>query len=196
MPGTRLLVAAGAALAIGVGAAASTGAVKVTVKPRGAIAGERITVLARADRGAGRCTAQMTRPGAPATALPPKTPARGLVSWKWTVPVSAKTGTSSARVTCRRSGSGQGRFSVRALPAGDPDAGKTVFLLNCGGCHTLTDAGTQGTSVDLDQKQPSYERTVDRVVNGRRLMPSFKTRLTAQQIADVSAYVARAVATP
>ena len=30
-------------------------------------------------------------------------------------------------------------------PAGDAAAGKVVFTTNCGGCHTLSDAGTTGT---------------------------------------------------
>jgi mono/diheme cytochrome c family protein len=81
------------------------------------------------------------------------------------------------------------RFTIRALPQGDPVAGKTVFQLNCGGCHTLADAGTQGTSSDLDVKKPGYARVVDRVVNGKGLMPSFRNRFSPRQIADVAVYV-------
>lgn len=111
------------------------------------------------------------------------------MSWRWSVPVTAKGGAGTARVTCRRAGSGQRRFTIRALPTGSPTGGRTPFLLHCGGCHTLADAGTTGTSVDLDTKRPSYELTVVRVVNGRGLMPSFKSRLTPQEIADVATYV-------
>jgi mono/diheme cytochrome c family protein len=113
------------------------------------------------------------------------------VSWKWTLPQRARTGAATARVNCQRAGSDDARFAVRALPAGDPAAGKTVFLLNCGGCHTLADAGTTGTSVDLDATMPTYERTVDRVINGKALMPSFKARLTPRQL-DVATYVSSA----
>jgi cytochrome c6 len=75
---------------------------------------------------------------------------------------------------------------------GDPAAGKEVFLgaAACGGCHTLSDAGTSGTvGPDLDESQPDYELALDRVTNGQGGMPSFSSTLSEQQIADVSAYV-------
>jgi mono/diheme cytochrome c family protein len=159
------------------------------VTPSKAIAGERLTISARALPTSSRCTASITRPGAALAKLPARRPAKGTVTWRWALPAATKTGVGTARVTCSSAGTGSGRFTIRALPPGDPVAGKTVFLLNCGGCHTLADAGTTGTSVDLDTTEPSYETTVDRVVNGKGLMPSFKTRLTPQQIADVATYV-------
>ena len=174
-----------AALAIAAAAAGST-AVRVTVKPTKALAGERITVSARVAGASRRCVARMTPGG---TALPPRRAARGRVAWAWAIPVAAKAGPGTARVTCAKAGQGSARFVIRALPAGDATAGKTTFLLNCGGCHTLADAGTTGTSVDLDQTKPSFGTTVDRVINGKGLMPSFRTRLTPQQIADVASYV-------
>jgi len=75
---------------------------------------------------------------------------------------------------------------------GDPVAGKQVFLVSagCGSCHTLADAGTSGTvGPNLDDSQPSAELVVDRVTNGRGVMPPFQGTLTEQQIADVAAYV-------
>ena len=75
---------------------------------------------------------------------------------------------------------------------GDPAAGKEVFLgaAACGGCHTLSDAGTSGTvGPNLDESQPDYELALDRVTNGQGGMPSFSSTLSEQQIADVSAYV-------
>ncbi len=76
---------------------------------------------------------------------------------------------------------------------GDPVAGKDIFIANCGGCHTLADAGTSGSvGPNLDDAQPSYELAVDRVTNGQGAMPPFQGTLTPQQIADVSAYVAQA----
>jgi len=80
-----------------------------------------------------------------------------------------------------------------APPAeGDPIAGKEVFLGSsaCGGCHILSDAGSTGAvGPNLDDAQPSFDLVVDRVTNGQGGMPSFSGSLSAQQIADVAAYV-------
>ena len=75
---------------------------------------------------------------------------------------------------------------------GDPVAGKEVFLGSsaCGGCHTLSDAGTSGTvGPNLDDAKPSADLVVERVTNGGGGMPPFKGTLSEQQIADVAAYV-------
>jgi cytochrome c553 len=78
-------------------------------------------------------------------------------------------------------------------PEGDPVAGKAIFTANCGGCHTLADAGTSGTiGPNLDDAQPSFELAVDRVTNGAGAMPPFSGSLSEQQIADVAAYVSTA----
>jgi mono/diheme cytochrome c family protein len=78
-------------------------------------------------------------------------------------------------------------------PTGDAAAGKVVFTTNCGGCHTLADAGTTGTvGPNLDDTQPDAALVVDRVTNGKSPMPPFKGVLTDQQIADVVAYVSTA----
>jgi mono/diheme cytochrome c family protein len=78
-----------------------------------------------------------------------------------------------------------------AAGQGDPAAGKQVFKeAGCGGCHTLKDAGTSGqVGPNLDQAKPSADLVVDRVTNGKGAMPSFKGKLTDQQIQDVAAYV-------
>ena len=74
--------------------------------------------------------------------------------------------------------------------AGDAAAGKVVFTGNCGGCHTLSDAGTNGAiGPNLDDRQPSAELVTERVTNGRGAMPAFSETLTETQIADVAAYV-------
>jgi mono/diheme cytochrome c family protein len=75
--------------------------------------------------------------------------------------------------------------------AGDPAAGKDVFAsAGCGSCHTLADAGASGSvGPDLDASKPSAELVVDRVTNGRGVMPPFADSLSEQQIADVAAYV-------
>ena len=76
-------------------------------------------------------------------------------------------------------------------PQGDPAAGKTIFAsTGCVACHTLNAAGSHGTiGPNLDNAKPDLERILDRVTNGRAAMPSFKDQLSAQQIADVAAFV-------
>jgi len=79
-------------------------------------------------------------------------------------------------------------------PEGDATAGKVIFTANCGGCHTLADAGTSGTvGPNLDDSKPDAALVVDRVTNGKPpVMPPFGGTLSAQQIADVAAYVSSA----
>ena len=76
---------------------------------------------------------------------------------------------------------------------GDPAAGKAVFTQKCGACHTLADAGTTGAvGPNLDDAKPELSLVIDRLLNGKGVMPPFKSALTAKQIADVAAYVVQA----
>ena len=81
------------------------------------------------------------------------------------------------------------------LPAsklkGDATAGKGVFTsAGCASCHTLKDAGSNGTvGPNLDDRKPSFQLVVERVTLGKGVMPSFKGQLKDQQIADVAQYV-------
>lgn len=72
--------------------------------------------------------------------------------------------------------------------------GKEIFAqAGCGSCHTLSDAGTNGTiGPNLDQAKPGVELAVNRVTNGSGVMPSFRDRLSRDQIRAVAEYVARA----
>jgi mono/diheme cytochrome c family protein len=69
--------------------------------------------------------------------------------------------------------------------------GKTIFLTaGCTGCHSLKDAGSTGTvGPNLDQAKPPESLVVDRVTNGKGAMPSFKGKLTPDQIQAVAKYV-------
>ena len=69
--------------------------------------------------------------------------------------------------------------------------GKQVFVsAGCGGCHTLKDAGTTGTTgPNLDQLTPSAAAVAQQVKVGGGPMPAFKSRLTAAQIQAVANYV-------
>jgi mono/diheme cytochrome c family protein len=69
--------------------------------------------------------------------------------------------------------------------------GKTIFqTAGCSGCHTLADAGAHGTvGPNLDDLKPPENLVVDRVTNGKGVMPSFKDKLTPEQIQAVAKYV-------
>jgi mono/diheme cytochrome c family protein len=91
----------------------------------------------------------------------------------------------------------QATTSTDDLPAlkltGDATAGKAIFASKgCTGCHTLAAASSTGNvGPNLDQAKPSIERVVTRVTKGQGAMPPFAGQLTAQQIADVAAYVVK-----
>jgi mono/diheme cytochrome c family protein len=86
--------------------------------------------------------------------------------------------------------------TVPTTPAvkGDPTAGKQVFATaGCKSCHTLKDAGATGTvGPNLDDAKPPLDLVIDRVTNGKGVMPSFSGQLSEKQIADVAAYVVQA----
>jgi mono/diheme cytochrome c family protein len=87
---------------------------------------------------------------------------------------------------------GGGNANLPALNLkGDATAGKAVFQsAGCGSCHTLKDAGTNGTvGPNLDDAKPPFQLAVERVTLGKSPMPSFKGQLKDQQIADVAQYV-------
>jgi len=79
---------------------------------------------------------------------------------------------------------------------GDAEAGQTVYAsAGCGGCHTLVVAGSTGAiGPNLDESKPSYDLVVDRVTNGKGVMPAFGDGLSEQEIADVAAFVVEASA--
>jgi mono/diheme cytochrome c family protein len=93
--------------------------------------------------------------------------------------------------------------SVSALPVrSEPEAagggkaggaadGKAIFAeAGCGGCHTLEAAGASGNvGPNLDDAKPSKELVIDRVTNGKGVMPSFKDSYSAEQIAAVADFV-------
>lgn len=74
---------------------------------------------------------------------------------------------------------------------GNAAAGKGIYAsAGCGGCHTLSAAGSSGTvGPNLDDSKPDFGLAVERVTNGRGAMPAFKDQLSEQEIADVAQYV-------
>jgi cytochrome c6 len=76
---------------------------------------------------------------------------------------------------------------------GDPTKGKAIFAsTGCGSCHTLKAAGATGTiGPNFDQVKPTYKIATTFIWFGKAAMPDFgkSGQLTAQQVADVAAYV-------
>jgi mono/diheme cytochrome c family protein len=96
---------------------------------------------------------------------------------------SSSSSSSSASSSSTASTSGGGAQSASAQ-------GKQIFASNCGGCHTLADAGTNGqVGPNLDDLKPSKAVVVRQVNNGGGQMPAFKGKLSAAQINAVATYV-------
>jgi mono/diheme cytochrome c family protein len=74
---------------------------------------------------------------------------------------------------------------------GDAAAGEAIYAsAGCGGCHTLSAAGSSGTvGPNLDDAQASYELSATRITEGQGGMPAFEGQLEPQEIADVAQYV-------
>jgi mono/diheme cytochrome c family protein len=95
----------------------------------------------------------------------------------------AQTTTTTGTTTGGGGGGGGGGGAAAAQ-------GKQIFTENCGGCHTLKDAGTSGTvGPNLDDLKPPKDVVDRQVTNGGQVMPAFKGKLTPAQIAAVATYV-------
>ena len=80
-----------------------------------------------------------------------------------------------------------------ATSAAPPATGKEIFLASgCGTCHALAAANTVGTyGPNLDTAKPPRDLVIQRVTWGKGLMPSFKGRLTTQQINTVADFLTK-----
>jgi cytochrome c6 len=90
-----------------------------------------------------------------------------------------------------------GWFSREVVAAAADDAGKMTFEANCSVCHDQDGSGDTpiGMSLEIpdlrsDQVQKlSDPELIAIVTNGKDPMPSFKDKLTADEIKGVVAYV-------
>jgi mono/diheme cytochrome c family protein len=76
--------------------------------------------------------------------------------------------------------------------------GAEVFgTSGCGGCHTLQAAGSNGTvGPNLDVLKPTFAQVKTRVQEGGGVMPSFRGKLSEQQIDAVARYVSSRTRSP
>ena len=85
---------------------------------------------------------------------------------------------------------GTGATSNAKPPSQLGTDGKTIFQSECSSCHTLAAAGTHGTiGPNLDQLKPSEAIVQHQVEVGGGVMPAFKGKLSAAQIAAVAKFV-------
>ena len=145
--------------------------------------GQMTAVFLLANYGEGEAVAAQTTTTAPSTTTTtsPTTTSPTTTTSSTTTQATTTTPTTSPGTTTTAAAGGQG----------DPVQGRKLFLSEpCAGCHTLKDAGSTGTvGPNLDQLKPPYAKVVTQVTNGGAIMPSFKSQLTSQQIADIAAYV-------
>ena len=83
-------------------------------------------------------------------------------------------------------------FSSSAFADSKMELGLEVFnnKAQCGMCHTLQAAGSQGQiGNNLDQLKPSMPQVVSAVTNGISVMPSFEGMLSSEEIEAVSYFV-------
>ena len=70
-------------------------------------------------------------------------------------------------------------------------AGRDIFVTNCGACHTLSDAGTSGTTGPaLDGSGRTEAEIETQVREGGGAMPPFEGQLSDEEISAVAEYVA------
>jgi mono/diheme cytochrome c family protein len=83
-------------------------------------------------------------------------------------------------------------------PGGNEEGAAVFESQNCGGCHTLSAAGSTGiTGPNLDETQLSEAEIAAVVTNGRgEGMPAFGESLDSEEIASVAAYVSESAASP
>jgi mono/diheme cytochrome c family protein len=64
--------------------------------------------------------------------------------------------------------------------------------LPCASCHVLKEASGWNGNVgpNLDSKKPTYALALDRITNGKGVMPSFKSTFSAAKIKCIAAFVA------
>jgi len=80
--------------------------------------------------------------------------------------------------------------------ASDFNLGKKLFSSSvppCGICHTLKDARSEGAvGPILDELKPNQLRVTNALNNGLGAMPSFKDKLSPEEIKAIAIYVSKA----
>ena len=83
-------------------------------------------------------------------------------------------------------------FSSSAFADSKIELGLEVFnnKAQCGMCHTLQAAGSEGQiGVNLDQLKPLMPQVIMAVTNGNGVMPAFEGMLNSEEIEAVAHFV-------
>ena len=83
-------------------------------------------------------------------------------------------------------------FSRSALADSKMELGLEVFIskAQCGMCHTLQAAGSEGQIwINLDKFKPLMPQVIMAVTNGNCVMPAFEGMLSSEEIDAVAYYV-------
>ena len=83
-------------------------------------------------------------------------------------------------------------FSSSAFADSKMELGLEVFnnKAQCGMCHTLQAAGSEGQiGTNLDQLKPLMPQVIMAVTNGNGVMPAFEGMLSSEEIDAVAYYV-------
>ncbi len=91
--------------------------------------------------------------------------------------------------------------SAQGLGAPEREAGRRLFTSgaapSCAICHTLRDAGAAGeVGPALDELLPDEARVAKAIQNGLGVMPPFRDKLSAQDIALLARYVSQVAGAP
>jgi cytochrome c6 len=99
---------------------------------------------------------------------------------------SAGGGQQGTETTAKAGGGGGGGGNTAALAEG-----KQIFTQNCGTCHTLADAGTNGNvGPVLDQLKPDKQRVLNAIKNGGAGSGAMPANIVTGKEADaVATYV-------
>ena len=82
------------------------------------------------------------------------------------------------------------KAEVTLPPGAGGDDPKLLFQSNCGSCHVLAAADTQGTvGPNLDEARPQLQQAIRQITNGGGGMPAFRGQLTEEQIRRLAQYV-------
>src|SRR5688500_5476197 len=82
----------------------------------------------------------------------------------------------------------------QVVDSGNPADGEQVFADNCASCHGGDGGGGTGPKLQGEDAYTDPETVVSQVREGGGGMPGFADQLSAQELADVSAFVTKDLA--
>ena len=91
-------------------------------------------------------------------------------------------------------GESSGPPPQQVVDSGDPAKGEQVFADNCASCHGGDGGGGSGPKLQGEESYTDPETVVSQVREGGGGMPGFSDQLSAQELADVSAFVTKDLA--